>query len=230
LRALKEFPCTKCKAKIPIPQELKDELAAVAGAEAEKEAAAAANLASAPPIPFTCTKCGTKMTVKAALAGKRVRCKSCREVNMVPMPEEKEQAEAPPPLPKTEQPAAPEEKPQPAPRPEEPGGAEPAPAPEEPDSEPEPPAAEEREPAAEEKPEPSEEEEPEPVEEPKTQDEPAVPSLDAERLATLEKELHELRDEVAELKCIIAEYTDSQSEASARAATALEELGKNGPK
>jgi len=221
LRALKEFPCTKCKAKIPIPQELKDELAAAAKAEAEKAAEAA-------PIPFTCAKCGTKMTVKAALAGKKVRCKSCREVNTVPTPEEEAEAEAPPPLPKTEQPAAPEKEAEPAPSPEDQEAAEPAPASEEP--KPESATEDEPGPAIEDKPEPSKEEEPEAVEEPKTQDKPAASSPDAERLATLEKELHELRDEVAELKCIIAEYTDSQSEASARAATALEELARNGPR
>ena len=51
MRSLKEFPCTKCRTKIPIPQEAGEAVATPPVAPVEKPPEAAAKPVSAPPIP-----------------------------------------------------------------------------------------------------------------------------------------------------------------------------------
>jgi len=51
MRSLKEFPCTKCRTKIPIPQEAGEAVATPPVAPVEKPTEAAAKPVSAPPIP-----------------------------------------------------------------------------------------------------------------------------------------------------------------------------------
>ena len=94
VKTLKEFKCLRCGAPIPVP-----------GAEPAPTDAAASTRhipvrpilpgATPPPPPssepaargtisVTCSGCGRTMNLRPDLAGKKVRCKQCQTINLVP--------------------------------------------------------------------------------------------------------------------------------------------------
>src|SRR5262245_38282154 len=89
---------------------------APAGAKANGSAGATPAADAAPPIPVSCDGCQKKLQVRAALAGKAIKCPGCGKVIKVPAPPapadqgeewlEVNEAAAPPPAPAAEEPVA----------------------------------------------------------------------------------------------------------------------------
>jgi len=95
---MREVMCTKCKTKVPVPDVLREK--ALKSLTQESAAASPDPAAKKASITFSCDKCGKTMMVKLDLRGKKVRCKGCKEVIVVPDPNtEPAPAATPPPVP-----------------------------------------------------------------------------------------------------------------------------------
>lgn len=96
VKTLKEFKCLRCGAPIPLPGAAAsaDDAAAstrhipmrpiLPGGTPSPAAAATSTSTGGGTISVTCSGCGRTMTLRAELAGKKVRCKQCQAVTLVP--------------------------------------------------------------------------------------------------------------------------------------------------
>lgn len=121
VKTLKEFKCLRCGAPIPVPGSASaaDEAAAstrhipvrpiLPGATPPSPSPAPTASASTGggTISVACSGCGRTMNLRAELAGKKVRCKQCQAVTLVPEAAGIPSTAAPPPPPPVSSPTAP---------------------------------------------------------------------------------------------------------------------------
>jgi DNA-directed RNA polymerase subunit RPC12/RpoP len=80
LKLMKEIRCAKCRHVIPTTEGG----GAAAEAQAESAPKAAHKGGATALIHFACVKCARKITLLHTLAGKKIKCPGCAEVNVVP--------------------------------------------------------------------------------------------------------------------------------------------------